>query len=245
MDIEELKRYYRGFYIDQPVSNNFFSFDQREIRKIYVAPLICGTVWDASIGEETAFCEVHEGREIARKGLKNFIYWNRNGKHIFIFDNHNHAFVFWVWGLSQDIFEPGSRLIHIDQHKDTRRPSAGFSDDLAAQGVGAAFEYANTVLNVGNFIAPAIERGFFSEVIQCDHLEAFASGCENSAVLDIDLDIFSRDMEYIPQSLKMDFIQARVRGAKLITIATSPYFIDEEKGVTILHQIFSSDMIWS
>ncbi len=246
MTIETLRACYRGFFIDQPVSNNAFSFDQRQNKRIYVAPLIEGALEDVETGEENAFCEMYEGNEIARKGLRHFVYWKAHGKHFFIFDNHNHAFVFWVWAMGQGLFEPGAKLIHVDQHKDTRWPSEGFAGDpKAPEGLKAAFQYANTVLNVGNFIVPALERGFFSEVIHCDHLKAFESVPEPQKVLDIDMDVFSEDMGYIPQALKIDFIQAQIRSADLITIATSPYFIEERKSATILHQILKPDQRWS
>ncbi len=244
--MDELKQYYCGFYIDQPVSNNAFSFESRRLKKIYVAPLVHATVDDVKVGTEAAFCEVIDGNEIVRNGLRSFVYWKAGAKHIFIFDNHNHAFVFWVWALSRGIFSQGAGLAHIDQHKDTRRPAVGFEEDLKSpRALEKAFEYANTVLNVGNFIPPALERGFFSEVIHCDRSAVFSSNGPASEVLDIDMDIFSKDMEYIPEELKVGFIREQIRHAKFITIATSPYFIEQEKGVTILHQIFQSDQRWS
>ena len=43
---------YIGFYIDKPIGNNIFSYEDRENKKIYVPKLIEGTLDDVSVGEE-------------------------------------------------------------------------------------------------------------------------------------------------------------------------------------------------
>ena len=59
------------------------------------------------------------------------------------------------------------------------------------------FRYTNEVLNVGNFIKPALQHNIFSEVIIIDSSYGFELDIEGEFVLDIDLDIFSKDMDYI------------------------------------------------
>ena len=66
---------YNGFYIEKPMGNNIFSYDERENKKIYVPKLIEGTLDDVLVGEEIVFNEIDEDIEIKAKGLKNmFIY---------------------------------------------------------------------------------------------------------------------------------------------------------------------------
>jgi hypothetical protein len=48
-----------------------------------------------------------------------------------------------------------------------------------------------------------------------------------NAVLNIDLDIFSPELEYIPRSKKMKCIKNLMKYVTFVTIATSPYFIDQ------------------
>ena len=43
-------------------------------------------------------------------------------KDVYIFDNHNHAFYFWIKSLKKGNFTKGCKLVHVDQHKDTREP---------------------------------------------------------------------------------------------------------------------------
>ena len=55
---------YNGFYIDKPVGNNIFSYEDRENKKIYVPKLINGTLEDITLGNEIAFNEIDEDIEI-------------------------------------------------------------------------------------------------------------------------------------------------------------------------------------
>ena len=111
-------------------------------------------------------------------------------------------------------------------------------DDLAD-----IFEYTNKSLNVGNFIQPALKKGVFSEVIIIDSSYGFDKHIEGEYVLDIDLDIFSTDMDYIPYDFRVDKIKKLISSAKVITIATSPYFIEQDKAINVLKELFNYDII--
>mgnify|MGYP000878916538 CR=1 FL=1 len=73
---------YIGFYIDKPIGNNIFSYEDRENKKIYVPKLIEGTLDDVSIGEEIVFNEIDEDIEIKAKGLKNMIIYKYQDKDV-------------------------------------------------------------------------------------------------------------------------------------------------------------------
>ena len=79
------------------------------------------------------------------------------------------------------------------------------------------------VLNVGNFIQPALKHGIFSEVIIIDSSYGFDLDIQGEFVLDIDLDIFSKDMEYISYDLRINKIKELIEKARVITIASSPF----------------------
>ncbi len=89
--------------------------------------------------------------------------------------------------------------MHVDQHKDTREPE-NYNVDI--NNIKDVFRYTNEVLNVGSFIKPALKYNIFSELIIIDSLYGFGLDVESEFVLDIDLDIFSSDMDYIPFELK-------------------------------------------
>ncbi|WFD10145.1 UPF0489 family protein [Tepidibacter hydrothermalis] len=227
--------YYTGFFIDKPIGNNIFSHKERTQKNIYVAPLKNGTLDDVKIGKNIAFCEIEFDKEIKNFGLENFIKYDFNGKDIYIFDNHNHAFYFWIKSLKNKKFKQGIKLIHIDQHKDMREPEEYIKN---IEDMEEVFNYTNFKLNVGNFIKPALNIGIFSEVFIMDNLSSFSEEIDEEIVLDIDLDIFSKDMDYIDYNLKVSKIRELISKSNVITIATSPFFINQEYAINVLRDIF-------
>ena len=105
------------------------------------------------------------------------------------------------------------------------------------------FRYTNKVLNVGNFIQPALKKGVFCDVDIIDSSYGFNLDIEGEYVLDIDLDIFSKDMDYIPYDLKVSKIKDLIKKAKVITIASSPFFIEQDYAIKVLKELFNYDII--
>lgn len=238
---DECRNYYASFFLEGCCGNNAFSYEARQTKRLFVAPLVSGNLGEVEAGTETAFCEMVDGKERASVGLKNFVYVKHDGKDIFIFDNHNHAFVFWSLGIMAGRIQPGGRMIHVDQHKDTRAPvfdlPTRFWETVSMQEV---CEYANQVLNVGNFIKPALSSGMFGEVSLVDSQQAFDETPAPTDVLDLDLDIFSPDMNYIAHDQKRAFIQQALAHAKLVTIATSPYFIGQAEAIRVVRVLLGT-----
>ncbi|MDB3085775.1 hypothetical protein C4097_14840 [Clostridioides difficile] len=231
---------YNGFYIEKPMGNNVFSYDKRDNKSIYVPKLISGTLDDIKLGNKVVFNEVDENEEIKAIGLENMVEYVLGNKKIYVFDNHNHAFYFWLKSMMNDEFTRGCKLVHVDQHKDTREPE---NYDVDINNIEDVFRYTNEVLNVGSFIKPALQHKIFSELIIIDSLYGFDLDIEPEFVLDIDLDIFSSDMDYIPFDFKLDKIKNLIKKAKVITIATSPYFINQEYAIKVLKELFNYDII--
>ena len=159
------------------------------------------------------------------------------GRDIFICDNHNHAFSFWAAGFYAGALPPGATLVHVDQHKDTRDPAAWFT----GQGVRAACHYANHVLNVGNFIPPALRAGWFVDVRQVGCLADLNGTMPAGSVLDIDLDIFAPVMDYIPAAQKVSILRAWIAQASFVTIATSPFFMDQARALYYLRELMARE----
>lgn len=238
IDIKTLQTCYRGFWIDQPRGNNAFSFQQRKHRKIYVAPLISGEPGDLAVGEEIAFSEVNEGQEVNCRGLKQFIYLQKDGKDIFIFDNHNHAFFFWMAGLKAGKLKKGGALVHVDQHRDMREPETYFEWGAREEiEIEKVCQYTNFHLNVGNFIRPALKLGIFSTLEIIDSSTAFQREFSAGIVLDIDADIFAEEMNYIARDYKIARLRRYIAAADFITIASSPYFIQQESAIGSIRQL--------
>jgi hypothetical protein len=48
-----------------------------------------------------------------------------------------------------------------------------------------------------------------------------------NAILNIDIDIFAPELDHIPEEKKIQIIKNLLKRVKYVTIATSPYFIDQ------------------
>ena len=57
-------------------------------------------------------------------------------------------------------------------------------------------------------------------------------------VLNLDLDFFSPDLDYIDYEKKKNLILRLAEKAKYITIATSPAFIEQKYALRVLRDIF-------
>jgi hypothetical protein len=57
--------------------------------------------------------------------------------------------------------------------------------------------------------------------------------------LNLDLDFFEPNLDYIDYDLKKKFILEVAEKADVITIATSPFFINQELALKIFRDIFS------
>lgn len=235
----EDKLEYGGFYIEKPVGNNIFSYDERTIKKIYIPKLIKAPISHVCTGSEPGFVEVDEGIENICTGLENMYELSLEGeykdKDVYLFDNHNHAFYFWCKALNEGKFKEGIRLLHVDQHKDTREPE---NYDVDIYNMEDVKRYTNEVLNVGSFIKPAIHHKMFDDVDIVDSTYSMERKAPDKYVLDIDLDFFSRDMEYIDFNWRIDRVKEYIKKAKVITIATSPFFIEQDKAIEALKMLF-------
>lgn len=227
---------YGGFYIEKPVGNNKFSFEERELKKIFVPSLVpISSVDEVKPGDEVVFCEVLDGVENRCLGLEHmYEYHTKNDRVVYIFGNHNHAFSFWCREIQRGSLDKGHRLLHVDQHKDTRVPE---NYDVDIDDLADVYRYTNEVLNVGSFIKPAIEHGIFEDVDIVDSTYSLEKVYDDGYCLDIDLDFFSEDMDYIDFDWKLDKVRGYIKNAKVITIATSPYFIQQQKALDVLKRL--------
>jgi hypothetical protein len=142
-------------------------------------------------------------------------------------------------GYLRGVIDSGKLLVHIDQHTDMREPERYFPEKLGKSvSLKEVFEYTNYTLNVGSFIRPALNCGLFSDVKIIDSSWAFEWEIPADFVLDIDMDIFSDDMSYIEDKIKQRKIKGYIAQTDFITIAASPYFIEQEKAVKLIKQLF-------
>lgn len=237
--------------------NNAFAWERRcleygENPILHIPAVISGTIVDVKIWSSIVFEEEEDKKLKSCVGLENFVHiskqidTNTQSYHptilpITIFDNHNHALYFWIEAVRKWIIIPWFELIHIDEHSDLWDNENELNLQEAINNPEYAWDFTNLSCNVGNYILPSIESGLVGNMIRIEneyqidaHMDYIPS--ENS-VLNLDLDIFAPELDHIPEEKKIRIITNLLRKVKYVTIATSPYFIDQWKAIKILQKI--------
>jgi hypothetical protein len=172
-------------------------------------------------------------------GLSHLVKTEWNGVPTVVMDNHNHAFYFWNEARLEGRLAPEATLVHVDQHRDTRVPA----EPYAGATLTDAFRYTNFHLNVGNYIVPAQQSGLVGDIQMVTSEEALgnrAAFLTRNKILNIDLDFFAPEMSYIDFDLAARFIAAHLPTASLVTIATSPFFIEQAEAIRVLQALRAS-----
>jgi UPF0489 domain len=243
--------------------NNAFAYEKRKYfdadPKLWIPPLqTINSVNQISLWSKIVFCECDDAWSLQHFNGLNAVY-QLDGQHcpIYIFDNHNYAL--WFWGKNNHFCKKNDAcnaslhipdVIHIDQHSDlwptpNTAPILNFTTCTNEQ----LFDYAIKTCNVGNFINPALESGI---IWSCNwiknqyDLEKLMDACNASQQqpqwssqfrLDIDLDFWAPWMESDLEKT-IPLVRRLMREASLITIATSPYFLDQTYAITLLEKLF-------
>jgi len=244
------------YILREKAGNNAFAYDIREDKTLMIPSLIEWTLDDVKIGDEIVFEEIDDWVLKSCTWLQHFV---RLTNHptiplsdyptippITIFDNHNHALYFWLEAVRNGILKPWFDLFHIDEHSDLWDNENILDLDKAIHDEKYAWEFTNFSCNVGNYIRPALRCGLLGQIIRIENEHEIDAhiGCtpsENS-VLNLDLDIFAPEMDFIDEKKKIQCIRNLMKQVKCVTIATSPYFIDQWIAIKKLSELLHSEM---
>lgn len=236
------------FYITNPVWNNAFSFEKRNNKKLYIPSLIKANCFEnIQLWEEVVFEDFDFDNKLQTcTGLKNLYEFDYNWKSLYLFDNHNYAYYFWHKAKKEWIIKDNSILYHMDEHADTRDPWI-YLEKEKLDDLQNVFDYTNFTLNVGNYIIPALEDWLIKEVVQIRSetellkvkwLVNDNKKEEQSIILNLDLDFFQPELDFIDYNLKKEVIQKLASKASVITVATSPFFINQKLALDVFKDIF-------
>ena len=196
--------------------------------------------------ERFAFAEKNKNWEIEYfHWLKNFLWIEKSDfPPIFIFDNHNHATTF-RYNIIYNKNINDVELIHIDQHSDCRENENHLKLNWDENELEKVFKFCNQKCNVWNFIPPAIESGIITNQIQIRStttLKNLNIKQGQNFILDIDLDFCldwmnkSKINKESVKILKEKFDESS-KLALCTTIATSPYFLNQEVAIKIVKEL--------
>lgn len=165
---------------------------------------------------------------------------------IYIFDNHNHALFFRYQELFNWNIEKWIKLIHIDQHTDMNEaPLIRGDKGVLSYDLKDIYHFTNYQCNVWNFIQPAIQDWLISQVLQINteykllDVSTLQRFNVSTFILDIDLDFRHPQMSIENYQQTIQITKNLISQASLVTIATSPYFLDQTLAIKILKDIFN------
>lgn len=237
--------YKKPFYITKPVWNNAFSYENRKNKKLYVPSLIKSKIDDILLWDEIAFEDYDFDDKLSTNiWLKNFYEIEWKWKKIFLFDNHNHAFYFWYLARHKWIIWDNNTLVHIDEHTDIADNNK-FLMKPDSEDLQKVFDFTNFVLNVWDYIIPAEKEWIIDKTIQVrgeSSLKRYLKlkdELNENIILNLDLDFFQPDLDYIDYNMKKQVVLDAADRASVITIATSPFFIEQELALKVFKDIFS------
>ena len=179
-----------------------------------------------------------------------------DGRTLMVTDDHNHVYTFW-WLMMKlgKVSRSGNSLLHVDAHADAEltskyREASGDHFFRGGQELAEVDRYSKDILGIEGFIAPLVENGFIAVWHWIYNLEQkIARGMEKATyryqiheqtkqdvstldynLLDIDIDVLN-GMNQVEAETALIFFAQLAQKAKLISIATSPNFIDQEKAI--------------
>ena len=204
-----------GFWLHHPEGNASFAPPGDAV---FVPPLTLGDAAGILPGAETVFVDVREGLRCS--GLAKFV-CGRTGSGIPVLVCDNHNFVLEAWRLMQ---AQQPVLVHLDQHRDEAACCCGPEGEIRQTRVCDYLDYARRK----GWIQPVI-----LSFIQRSDLEKAGAIPATNKICNIDLDIFHPECTVLTLEEKAGLIRRAAAGASLITIATSPGFIEQERSCAI------------
>lgn len=221
------------FWITENKGNNSFSYEKRGASpKIFVAPRKEWTMADLKVWNTPVFEEVNENwKIISCKWLVSLL--KIKDKNIYIVDNHNLALYAWYQWLFQWIINKGIQLLHIDQHTDMNKNEYTIGEETEEE----IYHFTHEKCNVGNFIQPAITSWLLSEVIMINTEQKLATYTIPKTPYILDIDIDFRDPKMWINEEIIFKVKKLIEHASLVSIATSPYFMDQNQAIEIVKKL--------
>jgi hypothetical protein len=244
--------YYRHPYIlRESVWNNALYSHDTHHNTLTIPAIQSGNISEITLWKNIVFITEENHQKLSHTWLDHFIRTKYYTTPCIVFDNHNHALYFWYESLIQWRVNQWVELIHIDQHSDLWKnensvPIGVYNKEEYLENI---WKFTNFSCNVWNYIVPALEEWLISKITRIESeydLDQYREyTADANSILNLDLDFFAPDLDYINYEKKKTCILRFARQVKLITIATSPWFMDQEKAIEVLRDIFSEEKILS
>lgn len=213
-----------------------------DVHPFFIPAIVNGTVEDLRLGTEVAQTTYPPNEHITSVGLASFIRTRWHGVPTIIMDNHNHALYFWAEAVAGLRTEYGAQLVHVDFHDDLARAKTSMAWPMPLSHV---YDFVIKCTTVGSFIDPALEVGLVSKYawarsVGDAYWQRYAR-YSDGYILDIDMDFFRFDDSEMDHDTKMYALRCLARHTSLITIATSPLFIDQGMAIRYIKEMHNGE----
>lgn len=207
------------FFLEGGQGNN--SFLRKGEPGLHIPAIRLGDKIDIKLGTQVVFCDMEDGDYLEKKGLQSYICgFSDSGTPVFVCDNHN--LVLEAWQLLK---ANKPTLIHIDQHKDNAKIQCKSTDSIYCTRICDYIHFAQ----LNHWIAD----DYFSLVEAQDLNKLEDVKLLKNKIVNIDIDFFVKELTMITLRDKINIISQSCQNADLITIATSPGFINQPFAVEL------------
>jgi hypothetical protein len=162
------------------------------------------------------------------------VIWHEK-KPVYIFDNHNKALFAFL--EIQQSFGNNLPIVHIDAHLDDAIPN--FSpDEITESNIHETYQQSR----ICDFISVSQQGGLIDNVeriVTSSQFDGYVLP-EQPFILSLDIDIFGPEGAYIDLEKKVAVIAIAWSKAAVVTIATSPGFIDQQFAWKIIQSFLVS-----
>lgn len=237
-----MSSYATAYLLTDPVGNNQFSFWARSDHwATLVVPKI-QTIQNSSaitLGNEIVFADIdHLWKMQYCTWLSALYHLPHATPETRVMDNHNHA----LYARVQHFNKNNTPLVvlHIDAHADLS-PSAIPFDYAQKNDPSYLWHFTNAVCTIASFIQPLLDVHI---VNTCHQIRTSTVLFERAShppavpyVLDLDLDFLA--LTHTAQDIDeiIHACQLLIHNATLCTIATSPFFLEQERALTLINRL--------
>lgn len=242
--------YQYAFTITSKSGNNIFSYNERTSRiwkaTITIPSYKCVSsidqikLWNKVVLEEIDTYWVMQ----SCTWLEHLYHLQKTWQDTYIMDNHNHALYYWTLHTTTHFRTYPTWLVHlyhIDQHSDLATP---VSIPSCPSNLNTLWKYVNLECQIGTFIKPFLSRfpqtsfeWIKSEYQLLHHSHNTPPDNKTFTIVDVDIDFRAPEMSITNHKKTQTIVKTLLSQADLITIATSPLFIDQQAAIDTLHTL--------
>lgn len=224
------------YWLSEKRWNNSFAY--KDWKKIWIPPVKIWKPEDLKLWDKIVFSDFEDWELKESIWLESHLWILDDLKvPVFVCDNHNRVMEAWHYFNRSKLEGLGGKgeispplLIHIDQHRD----EAAYLD----------VEDWEKDLRICDYINWAKDNGWIQKkhISLCESRDFFdfTNFTELNYILNIDLDIFAPEQTIVPHKEIWDLIFKLEKNASLVTIATSPLFLDQKKAIELLNHFFQA-----